>query len=270
MSSEPKNGVAPAPALKPGLFRELVSHRGFIPCLALLVIFARFHHPPARKAALGLRNPLGKLDKRKLEPYKFVEARTIDPAVLNTLGTDQYIQWFLQDAMSARDVPTRIISLFVTYYTGNPDQVPHVPEQCYSAGGGFKVARDTTLSVEIPALGENAAIPVKVVEFEKEDDLATERLVVLYTFNTNGVFRAGRRGVQAVVTNLLTKHAYFSKLEITFGLPGARASKEASIEAGERFLRKIVPVLVRDHWPDFEAAEAAASAQAETPPVQVP
>ena len=76
------------------------------------------------------------LDEKLLEPYKVLEKSKIDNKdVLESLGTEDYLQWILEDTTVDVLSPVRNCSVFITYYTGNPDQVPHVPEACYTGGG---------------------------------------------------------------------------------------------------------------------------------------
>jgi hypothetical protein len=149
----------------------------------------------------------------------------------------------------------------VTYYTGTPDQVPHVPEECYQASG-YKAVNDEVLNVPIPVLGQEVQIPVKLMEMERTTVLGgIDRRWVMYIFSANGQFRSGRRGVQSVVTDPWSHYAYFSKVELTFGAQDTIVSKQEAIDAGTDFLNVIVPVLVRDHWPDWDAAENAAAGE---------
>jgi hypothetical protein len=85
--------------------------------------------------------------------------------------------------------------------------------------------------------------------------------IVMYMFCANGELLAHRRAVQRTVGNPYNTHAFFSKLELTFGTQTTGPPKERALEAGERFLQKIIPVLVEDHWPDWDQAVQAAEAE---------
>jgi hypothetical protein len=145
----------------------------------------------------------------------------------------------------------------VTYYTGKPDQVPHVPEMCM-AGSGHRQISDELIHVPMPYLGEGATIPVRLQEYERESLMSRSQRIVMYTFHANGDFRSGRQSVRFALGDPRVKYAYFSKLEIGMDLgrePGAYASKTEAVEAGTRFLQMVIPVLLQDHWPDWEALE---------------
>lgn len=242
------------------ILKEVCGNPGFVACIIILMSFtlgfkllASYKKIQFRKLPVELRKALNQLDKQKLAPYEFIQHIEIPPEVLDELGTDEYIQWGFRDASSK--IPNRpedTIHLFITYYTGKPDQVPHVPEACY-LGSGYRVEGDSDIMVSIPALGDNFKIPVKLVEFKKTGLLGQSNQVVMYTFNTNGQFCAGRRGVQMVVGDPRVKYAYFSKLELSFGNRDIAPTKEQAIEAGKRFLQILVPVLVQEHWPDWNA-----------------
>lgn len=210
------------------------------------------HQVQFTKLPVDLKKPLERLDHARLEPYKVRHAGTIPADVLNRLGTRHYIQWVLENSSSSTQRrPEDILHLFVTYYTGQPDRVPHVPEECY-LGGGYSVVDSTLIDVPIPALGPQATIPIRILQFERSSLLDREQRIVMYTFRANGEFCSGRRAVQTTLARPGSDHAYFSKLELTFGTDEAPAEREAAIEAGKRFLQVVVPVLVEDHWPDWD------------------
>ena len=88
------------------------------------------------KNPLPLKISLDKLDEDGLGPYKVLTKPSItNEEILESLGTNDYIQWVLEDTETANDTVRRML-LFITYY-GKPDRVPHVPEECYT-GGGFQ------------------------------------------------------------------------------------------------------------------------------------
>jgi len=258
-ADKPHNSV-PAPLT---VLKASFGNVGFVICTIMLIAFAAiFQFITYRKGIVitklpvPLRSPLDRMDKSKLAPYKFLKSETIASEVVDELGTEEYIQWSLQDTSAeVANKPESLIHLFVTYYTGTPDQVPHVPEVCY-LGSGYKVKDSEYIEIPIPSLGEDFSIQMQVLEFDKSTLLGQESRVVMYTFNANGQFAAGPYAVRSIIGNPSVKHAYFSKLELTFGNREAMPNKEKSIEAGKRFLQTVVPVLVREHWPDWEAVLA--------------
>lgn len=255
--------------------RGVLRNRGFVICVVLLLGAIGGFHLIARltgsgtgpKLAAWPRKPLRLLDRAKLAPYELLPGGAVDikPEVLDALGTREYIQWGLEDTSIAdRSSPERLVQFFVTYYTDDPGQVPHVPEECYS-GGGYRQTSEELVEIPVPALGQTVAF--KVLTFEGSAFLGHESRVVLYTFHTNGRFAPDRHVVRAVLNNPRDKHAYFSKVELSFGTPQASPSREQAIEAARRFVQKALPVLVQEHWPDWDAVEgkAAGKAQAGTP-----
>jgi hypothetical protein len=76
------------------------------------------------------------MKEQALRPYVVKQKEQIlNRDVLESLGTEEYLQWILEAPDAAPGSPTRFCSLFITYYTGNPDMVPHVPDECYVGGG---------------------------------------------------------------------------------------------------------------------------------------
>jgi hypothetical protein len=77
---------------------------------------------------------------------------------------------------------------------------------------------------------------------------------VVYTFFCNGRFVATRNGVRLLINDPRERHAFFSKVEVGF----PHATREQNVQGATKLLNHLLPVLVRDHYPDFEAAEKAA------------
>ncbi|HOW70258.1 MAG TPA: exosortase-associated EpsI family protein [Phycisphaerae bacterium] len=244
----------------------------FVACLGLLLTFAATFQLMAyafawqtRKLPVPLRKPLDGLDQTKLFGYKFHHNYMIKPEVLEKLGTKEYIQWVFQDVSpTASKGPEDFISLFVTYYTGQPDQVPHVPEECYS-GGGYEIQREDILEIPVTHQGKMTKVPFKILTMDARSDLREKRTVI-YTFHANGQFCADRNAVRTVVADPAEKYAYFSKLELTFGVNDALPTREAAIESGRRFIQQVVPLLLDEHWPDWQQVkQAQQAASAKTP-----
>ncbi|MFQ6047848.1 MAG: exosortase-associated EpsI family protein [Phycisphaerae bacterium] len=210
-----------------------------------------------RKQPVPLRRPLGQLDRSKLLPeYEFVAAQALPPAVLEELGTDQYICWVLQDRRRGPRDPLRLVRIFVTYYTGDPGQVPHVPELCY-LGGGYQQQGSTDLELEVPDLGPTGRrLPLRVLTFSKRSPTGKEVIVVLYLFSANGRFACDRERLRLILGNPFERYAYFSKVEVSFAHTVSGVSAEQAITAGQAGLRKLVPILVEDHWPDWSKLTA--------------
>ncbi len=220
------------------------------------------------KLPIPLRTPLVRLDRAKLGPYQLRPdgVRILEEAIVNSLGTDMYIDWLLQDTdVKDRRSPLRYAHLFVTYYTGQPDPVPHTPDACY-AGAGYRSKNPENIIVSVPTLGVSPQVPVRVISFEKSGVLNRDIMTVVYTFHCNGKFAETRTKVRMAVNDPLDKYAYFSKVEILFGSPGARphyASREDTIVAAQKLLSYILPVLIEDHWPDWDALKGGESSDGE-------
>lgn len=257
-----------SPSDKPARQSPITSHWVFLAlkntnfaiCAILLLAFtltfgSAFSGKLQPKLRLDLKKKLDLMNKARLYPYEVFRQIDIPPEMLNALGTQDYIQWFLQDSTKSSAESEDFVQLFVTYYTGNPDQVPHVPEECYLGGGGFTVSKASVERIAIPALGDRFTIPLKVLEFERATAMGTETRVVMYTFFTNGQFCEEREGTRRILSDPGSQHAFYSKLELSVGIPDHPVPREQALEAGTRALRVITPVLIQDHWPDFEKAE---------------
>jgi hypothetical protein len=209
------------------------------------------------KESLPLKASLGKLDKEGFGPYRFVTRNTLSSAMVESLGTDEYIDWQFEDTSIANpQSPLRFARLFVTYYTGGRDLVPHTPDQCY-VGGGYQPIQAENLEVAIPSLGQS--VPVRVITFQKSAIYARETPTVVYTFHCNGEFTCTRDGVRINV-NSSDRHAYFSKIEVVFGSGQSRPtrpSREESVEGAAKLLNYALPMLIKDHLPDWEAVKLA-------------
>lgn len=241
--------------------RQALQNRGFVACVALLVLFAGGFQFLAVmrgfifvKQRVDLKKPLNLLSQERLTGYKLLQPIEIQSDILNQLGTDQYVQWILQSPEKPGEPDSgRVLSLFVTYYTGLPDAVPHVPESCY-AGGGHKLIKQTPDEITIStSQGQQIVVPVQVLEFAKESQFGRNSRIVLYTFHANGQFRADRTAVRLAIGSLTDRYAYFSKVEVGIDLEGPQFTKEQAVASGKRFMEVAMPVLLEDHWPDWEA-----------------
>ena len=160
----------------------------------------------------------------------------------------------MRDTSAAdRNAPESIIHLFVTYYTDTQAQVVHVPDECY-LGNGYSPVSSDVVRVSIPQV-QDQPVAVKVLTFERSAFLGRESPTVMYTFHVNGRFAAEAKLVTAIHNDPHCTHGYFSKVEVSFGSTEASPSPEKSVEAGKRVLQKILPVLVQEHWPDWNELE---------------
>jgi hypothetical protein len=227
------------------------------------------------KKALPLRKSLDLINEENLVPYIVRERQKIDNKdVLEALGTEDYIQWVLENTDAEKNSPLRYCALFVTYYTGNPDRVPHVPEECFFGAGNQRfeteditfVINATTASTGVEdkpgGRKQRQKIPARCLIFGKKDtDLWQDgsKFPVFYTFQVNGVYRGNRTTTRlALMSNITGKYSYFSKVEWQFYnmILGKRIypEKEDGIAASEKLLGVVLPILEKDHWPDWQKA----------------
>jgi hypothetical protein len=215
------------------------------------------------KESLPLKQSFNLLDEKLLEPYKVLEKSKIENQdVLESLGTEDYLQWILDDTTVDVMSPVRNCSMFITYYTGNPDQVPHVPEACYT-GGGNQVESSSSVALDIgdvnsPEIPRGEKIPATALVFsQKSAEIwqTTATFPVIYFFKVNGTYEGNRNNVRIALGNMTSKYSYFSKVELKFfNARGVYPDKQQSIEAAQKLLKVLLPVLEKNHWPDWKRA----------------
>jgi hypothetical protein len=206
------------------------------------------------KGPLPLKKSLELLDEKQLSPYSVAEKlKILDEEIVKELGTEDYIQWILEDSNEAADSPVRKCLLFITYYR-LPDRVPHVPEECY-AGGGYQRLSTDSVTFEIKENGLFKKIQGRYLVFEsaKSNSLHSRKsFPVIYLFKVNGEFAGSRDEARIILNkNLFHKYSYFSKIELVFNQTFLAPNKEQAVEASERLLSVILPILEREHWPDW-------------------
>ena len=240
----------------------------FLICVAVLALAAgamsaviKISGAYLRKEPLPLKNPLSDMDKFSLTPYKVVDKQRIEnPDVIDSLQTEDYIQWILEDTSVSQIDKTRYCSLFVTYYS-TPDVVPHRPEECY-VGGGFRQTSSDEVTLKIksasPEATDQRQIGARYIIFAKTDQgdfLADDTTFpVLYIFSVNGEYSGGRDQTRRILNkNLFGKFSYFSKVEWKFyGSNFGRVifpDKQEAVEASEKLLKVILPILEQQCWP---------------------
>ncbi len=208
------------------------------------------------KAALSLKEPLAAIPPDALYPYRVVERMALDSVVVEALGTDQYINWYVEDAGVPTNDPLRFAHLFITYDTGGHNLVPHVPDEC-RLGAGYQPAQaHENLEVPVSRLPlDPPRVPVRVCTFIKTAVFDREQVSVVYTFFCNGQFVATRNAVRLLINHPTDQHAFFSKIEVSF--PGA--TREESVKGAAKLFDRLLPVLIERHYPDFTAAESNAA-----------
>ena len=219
-----------------------------------------------QKEPFPLKKSLELLDQNGLGRYKIVAKDKIENRdILKSLGTEDYIEWVLEDPDVPQDSPVSQCLLFVTYYS-LPDRVPHVPEECYT-GGGFQKLSSETLPLKLQtAETQNSdgilncpEILVKYLTFgttSSEQWWNSSNFSVLYVFNVNGQYTNSREETRIVLNkNIFNKHSYFSKVEWKFFNTRlgqkVHPSKEQTVAASVKLLKVILPVLEKEHWPQI-------------------
>jgi len=209
------------------------------------------------KDPLPLRKSLELLDEGGLSPYEVVppKIKIENKEVLKSLGTNDYIQWVVEDTEEPAGSPVKRFLLFITYYQ-LPDRVPHVPEECWTGGGYQKLRSEgVTLDVDDKA-GFEAHTPAKYLVFgPRKTSLwqSSLRIPNLYFFKVNGQYAGSREQARiALNKNLFGKSSYFCKVELVFNRGSAVPGKEAAVTASEKLLSVILPILEREHWPKWE------------------
>ena len=78
-----------------------------------------------------------------------------------------------------------------------------------------------------------------------------------YTFFCNGRFTSNYQDIRFWSSSPRVRHAFFSKVEASFGAEGAHrvASAEETADGAYELMRHVLPRLMSDIWPDFDAAE---------------
>ena len=215
------------------------------------------------KKALPLKKPLDLLDERAFAPYKVVAKQKIEnEQVVKELGTQDYVEWILEDPNAAEESAVGKCSLFITYYEHPDPRVVHVPDECYMGVGYQRLAFDS--------------VRLRVTEGDKEKKLGAKYIVfastgsshwqpdtrfpVLYLFNVNGSYAGSREEARiALNKNIFSKYSYFSKVEWKFfNSRFGRViypSKQEAVIASEKLLAVILPVLEREHWPDWPVVD---------------
>jgi hypothetical protein len=207
-----------------------------------------------KKEPLPLKKSFELLDEKAFAPYNILAKQTIDnEEILKELGTEDYIQWILEDPEVTNDSPAKRVLLFITYYE-LPDRVPHVPEECYT-GGGYQRLITEGVTFEISKAGFKEEIPGRYLVFgsAKSDFWQSGgKFPVLYLFRVNGEYAGSRDEARIILNkNLFHKYSYFSKIELIFNQLLIAPSKQDAVKASEKLLAVVLPVLESQYWPDW-------------------
>ena len=248
----------------------------FLICAAILAIAASLKSYAIEqlgyqlvKYPLALKHPLTDLNEASLSPFLVVHKNEIgNRDILESLGTEEYLQWNLEDPDVPKESPVRYCDLFITYYTGNPDMVPHVPDECY-VGGGNRMDSKSLIRISLfhsilplPGMKGDGTIGAQYLLFSRPGQgmiPMDETYSVQYFFKVNGQYAESRTETRRLLgQNFFSKYSYFCKVEWKFfgiDYSGLIYPDEGqTTQASQRLLSILLPVLERDHWPDWEAA----------------
>jgi hypothetical protein len=205
------------------------------------------------KEPLLLQRPLDELDAGALAPFEVVTRQKIESKeVVASLGTEDYIQWVLEDANDV--LGTGRVMVFVTYYR-LPDRVPHVPEECYMGGGFQRLATDAMLL----NVGD-VPLDAKYLVFGGAQGPAWQghaKVPVVYFFSVNGRYAADRDEARMLLNkNIFGRSSYFSKIELVFNQQAAPVTRDQVVHTSQRVLQRLLPVLEQDFWPVLASGEA--------------
>ncbi|MGE3181436.1 MAG: hypothetical protein AB7N71_07390 [Phycisphaerae bacterium] len=250
----------------------------YVVCLVVLIAGALGYRVMLRsldmhltKAAVPLKKPFYSADWTAMEPRYQQHPnppRRPSEEELDQLGTKEFLLWGLVDSTKDKSDRDSVAIIAVTYYTGAPDVVPHVPEECMSANGYDQVGASEEIEIEVPGIGApDDKFKVRVATFDAPLTAAAagqrEQAVVMYFFHCNGDYCNSRRDVRMRFMDPRERYAYFSKIEIKFTNwdSSLYADKATSIAALPPLLARLMPMLINDHyqWAELHATDSSRS-----------
>jgi hypothetical protein len=210
------------------------------------------------KKPLPPKKPLDQMNDNALEPYEIVSKRKIDnKETLRELGAQDEMEWVLEDTRVPEDSPVRKCLLFVTYYD-KADVVVHNPDECYT-GVGYRRIGGETETVKLTADGQEYDRRLRYIVFSGSNlksIFSDITFPVMYLFNVNNEYTVSRTETRYVLgRNIVGKYSYYSKVEWKFfnRVFGRTVypQKDEAIQASEKLLSVLLPVLEEEHWPDW-------------------
>lgn len=242
------------------------------------------------KLAAPLRSPLSTLPTRLGAWSRVDEDVILDAQMVEVLGTPHYLERRYRLNEAGAGDPTSVLRLHVAFYTGDPDEAPHVPEICWVGQGltidgpaeirplrlsidGVRIDpdlanRDTgepypllDLSHPVTGVPEVVALPVGnlSLRISRFVDPADPRTLHLggYLFIANGRATPRAGDVRSLAFQLYQRHAYWMKVEFDAAVPrgpGERESIDAYVARVESLLSAMLPELMRrlPDWPRLE------------------
>jgi hypothetical protein len=234
-----------------------------IACTLLLAlgfgIYRALRSFESNKHPIELRKSLENLDENKLQSFKVISKDRIqNNDVLESLGTKDYLTWQLEDTKASKDSPVRLCSLFIAYYPlfTNVRQLWFI-DKIYLGGGYFPLSREQIrlYSADNPSVvPKTAPMNVGYVELPYQNGQAEKRFGVLYLYMVNGDYASDRSEAMSLLNkDRDRKQIYLSKVELKFfgESLGHRIypDKQQAIQASEKLLALLLPILQNEHWP---------------------
>lgn len=197
------------------------------------------------KKPLPIRKPLPDMDVRVIAPWQASGIR-MRPEFEEELGTKEYALWNLKNPTVSGD--TSVCTLFLSYYTGVQDQIPHVPEECMTVHGSPMERFTTMEDVEIG--GQKASVR-KLIFLPTPNEMQSGdagRKYVYYLIGVNGELLASRDAVRIRMSDFRDSHLYYSKVELAFKTD--EVADEGPLDRmAVDLLNKTVTELFKAHWP---------------------
>lgn len=214
--------------------------------LATTVYLLARSHTLAQPLPLPLKSPVSQLSDKRLPPYRIVQVQDFGRplSIVDQPPLDDYGCWGMEDGHGQH------VSLMVTYSSDSLDRPMHVVHASFLGDGTSLVAR-TKESIAIACRGNRITVPLEVRELEKPTKDALRRWITVRTCYVNGAFCRDVWSAGQITSNSKDRYACFSQVDVSLQLD-SRTSREQAIESVGRFLQVLIPVLVEDHWPDWE------------------
>lgn len=236
---------------------------GVVAAMAVLLVaggFLRYAKATGALSILKLPAPLVRdlsdMDRGAVRPYAVRETIRLPAEVESELGTKWYMNWALEHPIAPAESWMRHATLFVTYFTGSADQLPHVPEECY-VQGAFSESKNEEITFKLPTSRQE--YPVRRLAFYPPGGRGATTFVY-YNFLVNGDFYTDRNAVRVRMGKPTEKYLYHSKIELAFRQIDSREPSSGMDRMAERLLGQVNEALVKDHLPDTRAMERQAAA----------
>ena len=245
----------------------------------------------AEKQEAPLRQSLATLPTRLGEWRRVGEDRVLDSQVVEVLGTPHYVERTYAIERSDGELdPSSTLRLHIAFYSGDPDESPHVPEVCWVGQGmsidGPAEIRPLRLAIEgvrledglenldtsepypivdvvhpVTRIAEPVALPVgdlalRISRFISPADPGSLQLGG-YFFIANGRLTPSASDVRSLAFQLYQRYAYWMKVEFDATVPRGSGEAEAIddyVARVESLLSSLLPELMKrlPDWPTLE------------------